>query len=141
MSLMKTLKADQLAARKIKDSFKATILTTLIGEAAMIGKNDGNRVTADAEVMKVIAKFVKGINETIKVRDSGELHAEKEILESYLPPQMNDEELKITISHIIYDLDATSMKDMGRVMGVLSGAHGGQYDGKVASGMVRELLK
>ena len=66
MSLIIEIKSAQLAARKARDSFTASSLTTLIGEAEMVGKNAGREVT-DAEVVAVLKKFVKNIDETTTV--------------------------------------------------------------------------
>lgn len=143
MTLMETLKKDQLTARKQKAAVAVNILTTLIGEAAMIGKNDGNRETTDSEVIAIIKKFIKGIDESITVFDGTPtvlLH-EKKILSYYLPSQIEGEELKSVISGIMVELNATTMKDMGRVMGELKLKWDGQYDGKSASTYVRELLQ
>ena len=51
--LIENLKEDQLIARKNRDQIKATLLTTLIGEAEMVGKNTGNRSPFDEEVVSV----------------------------------------------------------------------------------------
>ena len=64
MSLIQTIKTAQVAARKARDP-SASLLTTLIGEAEMVGKNAGREVT-DQEVVATIKKFIKGIDETLK---------------------------------------------------------------------------
>ena len=67
MTLMDQIKADQVSARKQKMTAVASLLTTLIGEAEMVGKNAGNRAPTDAEVQAVIKKFIKNLDETIAV--------------------------------------------------------------------------
>ena len=64
---MEKIKQDRIAAMKAKDSQKSTFLSTLYAEAAMVGKNDGNRDTTDEETVKVIKKYIAGANETIKL--------------------------------------------------------------------------
>ena len=59
--LLNKIKADQLAARKAKDGLATALLTTLIGDAEMVGKNAGRLVT-DEEVVAVIKKFIKNID-------------------------------------------------------------------------------
>lgn len=145
-TLFSTLKADQLQARKAKNTTEAALLTTLIGEAAMPGKNDGNRESTDAEVMGVIRKFIKGANDTISVIDARSemvktLHVELEILNRYMPKQMIEEELRSAIMQIADDIKAESAKDMGRVMKELQTRHSGLYDGKSASSLVRVVLE
>jgi uncharacterized protein YqeY len=144
MTLINTIKADQLQARKLRESLKATLLTTLISEAEVIGKNDGNREVTDAEVVAVVKKFVKGIDETlsflVKASITDERYktvaAERYILDKYLPVQLTIEELKVLI--IGADLADTSK---GSIMKYLKENFAGQYDGKVAAKVIDELLK
>ncbi len=137
MSLMQILKDDQLTARKARETVKASLLTTLIGEAAVIGKNDGNRNTTDAEIVAVIKKFIKGINETlnhtVNLDNFIELQAEKYILESYLPKQMTKEE--------ILDVLRFEVKNKSILMKFLKDNYASKYDGKVAAQAVDEYLK
>ena len=62
------------------------------------------------------------------------------ILESFLPEQMTEEEIENAVRKIIADLGASSMADMGKVMGVASKQLSGQADGKVIAAKVRQLL-
>jgi uncharacterized protein YqeY len=145
MSLMQQIKADQLAARKNRESGKALLLTTLIGEAQTIGKNDGNRETNDAEVTAVIKKFVKNIGEVLKVADSTSntyltAIAEKEVLESYLPKQISGQDLQDLIRGLAAEVGAVRKADMGKLMGALKLQHEGTYDGSEASLIVRSIL-
>lgn len=145
MSLIQLLKVDQLDARKMGYTVTATTLTTLIGEAAMVGLNDGKRETTDDEVVAIIKKFIKGINETMDVTfDSGDafeaLKCEKALLEHYLPQQFTEGDLETIVTGMVAQLTSPSMKDMGKLMGSLKENFNGQYDGKMASGVVRRLL-
>ena len=141
MTLLEQIKADQLQARIAADKTKASILTTLIGEAEMVGKNDGNRDTTDAEVVATIKKFIKNIDETIAVAGSTEtLVAEKEALQVYLPRQLTEPELRVTIGNIIVTQGLAGPKAMGQLMGELKKNYAGSYDGALASRLVKELL-
>ena len=64
MSLIQDIKSASLVARKARETKKAESLITLYSEASMIGKNDGNRESTDAETIAVIKKFIKNIDET-----------------------------------------------------------------------------
>lgn len=64
MSLIEQIKAKNLEARKAKLTAVVNVLTPLIGEAEMVGKNAGHPVT-DAEVVQMIKKFIKNLDETI----------------------------------------------------------------------------
>lgn len=114
------IKADQLSARKAKDTLKASILTTLIGEAEMVGKN-AQRETTDQEVLAVIKKFIKNIDETLKVRVLPELVSEKLILSEYVPKQMTGTALQSMVAASIMAVEknsenALTVKDLGKVM-------------------------
>jgi len=147
MSLIQTIKAAQLAARKSKDAAKASVLTTLIGEAEMIGKNDGNRESTDAEVIAVVKKFVKNLDETIRVasdyRDadaSEKAWAEKLVLEEFLPKQFSEDELRAIMQELVAQNGLAGPKAMGVLMKELKAGYEGLYDGAVASKLAKELL-
>jgi len=146
MLIIDVLKAESLTARKKKDKFTAGIMTTLIAEIEMVGKNDGNRVTTDTESIKVIQKFKKGANENLELlRDGGEsamepLINEIAIYDAYLPKLLSKEELQKILQDWMDDnyIDSPSI---GGYMGALGRVHKGLYDGKMANGLIRELLK
>jgi len=147
MSLIIEIKSAQLAARKARDSFTASSLTTLIGEAEMVGKNAGREVT-DAEVVAVLKKFVKNIDETTTVLSREqpltqatkvkmvELGLEREGYDQFLPKQLTEAELRSYVGEIIL----TEGLNMGKIMGVLKGRFDGRYDGKLASSVVKAAL-
>lgn len=141
MSLITQIKQDQLQHRKNKNGEAATLLTTLIGEAEMIGKNAGNRAPTDEEVQAVIKKFIKNNTETIQHADASrgtQLVLENQLLETYLPAQLNEEHLKAAVAG--YLLTEGAQRNMGAIMGWLKGKYGGNYDGKVASAVVKAAL-
>lgn len=146
MSLLAQIKQDQLSARKAKESLKATLLTTLIGEATSIGKNDGNRDSTDAEVTATIKKFIKNINELLSVTQSDSAVAEKAILEQYLPNQLSEEQLQILIEGIVITCSADTptgpiRPKIGDVVKRLKAQYDGQYDGAVASRIIKAVLQ
>ena len=143
MTLFEKIKADQLAARKAHNSLASSLLTTLIGEAAMIGKNNGDRDVTDAEVQAVIKKFVKGMDETLDyLKDStseasATILAEKALLIPYLPTQMDEEELTKVVELIVFEVGG----NMGKVMAELKTRYAGKYDGKMASTIVKSVIQ
>lgn len=142
MSLLEQIRVDQIQARKNRDAERASLLTTLLSEAANVGLNDGKRETTDLEVIAVIKKFIKNIDETLAVRDVEELRTERNILESYLPSQLTEEELTQIVELYIEALvQPRSMKLMGTVMKHLRESYEGQYDGKLASNIVKRALQ
>lgn len=143
MSLLKQIKDDQLQARFNKDKLRAGLLTTLYSEAATIGKNAG-RDTTDEEVVAVIRKFIKNINEMLKVIGDSDLgnasKQERSILENYLPEQISEEQLAETIDILVMGLENKTMKQMGTVMGELNRQYPGQFERAVASKIIQSRL-
>ena len=142
MTLLQQIKKDQVKCRKAHIKKDAETLTTLYSEAAMIGKNDGNRETTDAEVVQVAKKFIKNIDETLKVCPADKrlgIVAERKLISTYLPKQLTEDELKVIISLIVEENGLNLPKDMGQVMKALSEGFSGQYDGKTASDIVRSI--
>lgn len=141
MSLLQQIKNDQLAARKAKESVRASLLTTLLGEATAVGKNDGNRETIDAETVAVIKKFLKNISETLAHRENDQtLIEERDILKAYLPKQLSSEELIDAIQLIIDEHDLEGPRSMGVVMKELKAKYDGQFEGRVASETAKDML-
>jgi hypothetical protein len=143
MSLLAHIKAQNIAARKARLSAVSNLLTTLIGEAEMVGKNAGREVS-DAEVLAVIRKFIKNINETISILGDNDLRttialAERQTLETFLPQQLTTAQLEQIISSIRVEISA-GPKDMGRVLALLKSRFDGQYDGKTASMIAKVML-
>lgn len=139
--LIKQIKQDQVTARKNKDAIAANLLTTLIGEAEMVGKNNGNRSPSDIEVTAVVKKFVKGIDEILSLTfDNSEKSAaflkEKEILTAYLPKQLTQEQLETAISEFLTEAPG----NVGFVMKELAKKYNGAFDGKAASELIRKAI-
>lgn len=134
--LLEQIKADQLAARKSGDKVKSNLLTTLIGEASP----SGHGVTDDKAVLAVIAKFVKNIKFSIsKAKSNCNLDRELEILEAYMPEKLAGADLEKFIEKTIEQVHATSMRDMGKIMGKLKNAPYTIDMGK-AQGLIKKLL-
>jgi uncharacterized protein YqeY len=113
---------------------------------AKTAKSGGEELSDEAAV-KALAKLAK------QGRDSAEIYkqqnrpdlygpemAQVKILESYLPEKMDDEELTVAIKAIIEKTGATSIKDMGKVIGLASKELAGKADGKMISDKVKSLL-
>ena len=147
MSVLQNIKAAQLKARKERNSVAASLLTTLIGEAEMVGKN-ANREVTDQEVIATVKKFIKNLDETIRIagdyRDADaadKAWAEKTVLEQFLPKQLSEDELKMHINSIHAGLLSTDGKaDVGSIMKVLKQRFDGLYDGKLASTIIKAEL-
>lgn len=152
MSMIDQLRADQLAARKEKDADKAGLLTSLVSEAAMVGKNKGNRESTDEEVIGTIRKFLKNAEETAALLTKNapssdgmtaeetplrKVNREIRLLQAYLPQQMDEHRLRAVITAF---KTANAGANMGSVMKFLKENHAGTYDGKLASTVAKEVL-
>ena len=138
--LLKQIKADQVTARKARNTQEATVLTTLLGEAGP----SGNDTVSDEQVQKVVQKFLKNLHDvigyTVNPEVQDRMKEEIKILERYRPAQLTEDEIRAFVTEAIADLgDVPSGKKVGMVMKQLTEKHKGQYDGKVASQIVKEL--
>lgn len=145
--LLETLRNDMLRFKKEK-SPNATLLSTLYSEALAVGKNNGNRETTDEEVVRVVKKFLKAVEETANYcrqygNEAGleKANEEQKVLENYLPTQYTGDELSALVDKVIAQEGATNVKEMGRIMKVLTTDYTGQFDGKEASALVRSKLQ
>lgn len=135
MTLIQTIKEQQLQARK-DGNVQASLLTTLLAEATNVGKNDGNRETTDQEVVAVVKKFIKNLDETIQAlqtrkQDFSAFTAEKETLETFLPAQLSKTDLLNL---------AKTQPSMPLFMKHLKENFAGQYDGKTASLIAKQVF-
>jgi uncharacterized protein YqeY len=149
-NLITIISDTQLTLRKTPGNHVSVgVLTTLLGEAYAIGKNDGNRETTDGEVIALIKKFISNINFTLdillpKITDKAilgqinNLQIEKTWLETFLPRQISNTELAKIIETIISESEVPLK--MGDIMKELKAKYDGLYDGKNASVIIKELL-
>lgn len=142
MSLIAQIKKTQIEYRKLGLPATVSVLSTLIGEAEAIGKNAGNREVTDAEVITLTKKFVDANNQNIeRYIAMGEqikadtLKVENAIYSQFLPVQLSEAELRTIITGII-----TPGAKIGDVIKSLKASHEGQYDTKLASIIIKELL-
>jgi uncharacterized protein YqeY len=152
MSLRDTLTADLKDAMKAGD--KRKLATIRLMNAAIKDKDINSRTeghdsekVSDAIIMDVLAKMVKQRQDSIAAFDQGgraelaqQEREEMEIIQSYMPKQMGDDEAKAAIAGIIAAVGATSVKDMGKVMAELKAKYSGQIDMGKAGGVVKALL-
>ena len=147
MSLETRIMTDLKEAMKAKDKAAMRGIRA-IKSAILLAKTDGsgNEITEEQEI-KMLQKLVKQRRDSLQIyMDQGreDLAAvEKEeidVIERYLPEQLSAEELETRLKAIIEKLGASSMKDMGKVMGMASKELAGSADGKAISAKVKQLL-
>ena len=152
MSLEKTIQADIVSAMKEKNEDK---LRTLRGVKTAIMqyktssnfKGDRNNVLPDEELIKLMQKMLKERRDTAQVyNDAGRVELankennEADIIETYLPQPLNEDEVKILVMEAMDTVGATSMKDIGKVIAYVNTKAAGRADGKTISTLVKSLL-
>ena len=112
-------------------------------EARTTGKPLG-----DAEVLAVLQKMIKQREESVEMYRKGgrddlvkQEQEEIAIIRGYLPKQMSEAEMAAAIDAAVRETGASSMKDMGKVIGLLRGQYAGQMDFGKASGLVKAMLQ
>jgi len=114
---------------------------------AKTGKDVSGGEIPESVELKLLQKLVKQRKESAAIyrdKDRIEMAEEEEyqagIIEAYLPKQMPAEEIEAIVKKIIEETGASTMKDMGRVMGTATGQLAGKADNKSISAIVRQLL-
>lgn len=148
MELFEKVSKDIVAAMKAKDKVTLEALRNIkkvfIEAKTAPGAND---TLDDAAALKILQKLAK------QGHDSADLYtqqnrpdlaeaemAQVKVIESYLPKAMSAEEIEAAVKEIIAQTGATSIKEMGKVMGVASKQLAGKADGKAISDVVKKLL-
>ncbi|MDD4730492.1 MAG: GatB/YqeY domain-containing protein [Desulfovibrio sp.] len=146
MTLFSTIEKDYLTAFKAKDTVRVAVLRMLKAAIKNVAV-DLRRELDDDEVFDVLAKQVKQRKESIEQYSRGgrpelaeQERREMEILQAYMPTQLDEAELEQAVEAIVAETGASGMADMGRVMQALLAKYKGQVDGKQASSLVRARL-
>ncbi len=146
MTLRETINLDVKNAMKAKDTKKRDALRLLTSACKQI-EVDERKELSDDDVIKIIQKEVKKRKDSAsQYKDAGRddlLQVELDEIafyEPYLPAQLSDDELKSAVNDVITKVGATSMKDMGKVMGMASKELAGKADGKRINELVKQLL-
>ena len=133
------LAKDEVGLRAIR-AIKAAILLAKTAEGA------GEGLSEDTE-MKILQKLVKQRKDSIEIfqtqgrQDLAQKELEEvEVIEKFLPKQMDEAELKEAVAAIIKELGVTSMAQLGQVMGAATKQLAGKADGKAISAIVKQLL-
>jgi len=148
MSLQNDIKEDLMKARYAKNTDVVKILSTLLGEASIIGKSKRNGESTDEEVVSVVKKFLMGIEENLKMHEfineqsqiCNSLRYERDLISKYMPQQLSESELKTIIQGIIKEFQLNSIRQVGLVMSELKKNYSGRYDGNIAIQLVKESL-
>ncbi len=147
MSLEQRIMPDLKAAMKSKDQAALRSIRA-IKAALLLAKTDGSgQEMDDQKEIKLLQKLVKQRQDSYAIfskegrTELAQTEMEEiDIIKKYLPEQMGEGELKSFIQDIISQTGASSMKDMGKVMGTASSQLAGKADGKTISNIVKQLL-
>ena len=147
MSIQNLISEDIKKAMLAREVDKLAALRSVKAAILLEASKDGSSEISDDIALKIIIKLVK------QRKDSAQIYKEQnrydlesdelkqlEYLELYLPEQLSKDKIEIIIIKIIADINASSMKDMGRVMGLASKELGGKADGKLIAQIVKEKL-
>jgi len=138
---------DYKTAMKSKDALRSSALSFLRSQMMNAAIEKRKKNLDDTEAIVVIKKQIKQRQDSIEQFKKGNRldladkeTKELEILQSYLPAQMSEEEIKKLIDEAVEQTGAVGIKDMGRVMKEVLAKVGGQADGKVVSDLVKSKL-
>ena len=151
MSLKETIENDYKNALKSKDKNKIStyrLILSSIKDLDIVNRSGPNKKdTDDDDIKKLLKKMVKQRAESIDIykknNRSDLLEVEQneyDILTSFLPKQLSEEETKKICIDVISKIGANSLKDMGKVMGELKKTHADEIDFSKAGPMIKELL-
>ena len=150
MSLKKQIEDNLNEALKSKD--KKTyptlrLIVSAIKDAEIAGRSKGQKDIKDSDIIALLKKMIKQRNESCEVyKKAGRTelleseNREIEVINKFLPNQLSEEETKKICEETIKSVNATSMKDMGKIMGVLKSKHADSLDFSKVSSILKGLL-
>ena len=148
MTLEQQIQEAIKAAMKAKDTVALNATRAIKGEILLAKTAEGGaKEVTDGDILKMIQKLVKQRKEAAEQFVAGarpeladnEL-AEAAVMEKYLPKQLSEAEVEAKVREIVARVGATSIKDMGKVMGVANKELAGLSDGRTISTIVKKLL-
>ena len=151
MPLKETIESEYKNALKSKDKSKIStyrLILSSIKDLDILNRSGPNKKeTDDDDIKKLFKKMVKQRSESIEIYKKNNRYDlleveqnEYDILSSFLPKQLNDEDTKKICEEVISKLGATSIKDMGKVMGELKKQHVDEIDFAKAGALLKQLL-
>ena len=150
MSLKKQIEDKLNAALKAKDKDTYPTLRLIVAaikDAEIAGRSKGQKDIKDADIIGILKKMIKQRNESCEVyKKAGRTELlesetkEINVINTFLPKQLSEEETKKICEEVIKSVGASSMKDMGKVMGALKSKHADTLDFSKVSGIIKGLL-
>lgn len=135
-------------AMRAKDRERLTALRDIKSKIMLEATKEGAGETVDdATTLAILSRLLKQRNETAALYSeqgredlAAEELAQAVVIQEFLPAALSEAEIEAKVAEIIASVGASSMADMGKVMGLATSAMAGQADGKVISGLVRKAL-
>ena len=150
MSLKQQIEEKLNSALKAKDKNTYPTLRLIISaikDAEIANRTKDQKEITDSDITTILKKMIKQRNESFEVyKKAGRselLENEKkemDVISAFLPKQLSDEEVKRVCQETVKSLGATSMKDMGKIMGALKSKHADTIDFSKVSLILKELL-
>ena len=150
MSLKQQIESKLNEALKAKDKNTyptLRLVVSAIKDAEIAGSSKGQQEVADSDITSILKKMIKQRNESCEVyKKAGRKELlenetrEIEVISTFLPKQLSEEETKKICQETVKSVGATSMKDMGKVMGALKSKHADTIDFSKVSSIIKELL-
>ena len=149
MSLSTQIAEEMKAAMRAKDTVKLEALRSIKSAILLSNTEKGaGGELSEADELKLLQKLQKQRKDSLEIyveqgRDdlADEEKAQLEVIESFLPKQMDENELRDYLQELITRLGVEGPRDMGKVMGTASKELAGKADGKTISNVVKDLLK
>ena len=123
------------------------LVVSAIKDAEIAGRSKGQKEMTDGDITVILKKMIKQRNESCEVyKKAGRNELlenetkEIEVINAFLPKQLSEEETKKICADIVKSVGASSMKDMGKVMGALKSKHSDTLDFSKVSSIIKELL-
>ena len=123
------------------------LIVSAIKDAEIAGRSKGQKEIKDSDIIVILKKMIKQRNESCEVyKKAGRTELlesetkEINVINTFLPKQLSEEETKKICAEVIKSVGASSMKDMGKVMGMLKSKHADTLDFSKVSGIIKGLL-
>ena len=150
MSLKKQIEDKLNGALKAKDKNTyptLRLIVSAIKDAEIAGRSKGKKEIKASDITGILKKMIKQRNESCEVyKKAGRTELleneskEIDVINTFLPKQLSEEETKKICEEVIKSVGASSMKDMGKVMGALKSKHSDTLDFSKVSGIIKGLL-
>lgn len=149
MSLKNQIQQDLLNAMKAHEDVKVSALRLLKSAVMKFEVAGKEKIEAtDLDIIKIIKKEAKQRKDSIEQFTQGgrddliaQEQAELDILEAYLPAMLTEGQLRLIVEEVVKQAGASSMSEMGKVMGMVMAKVGADADGAVVKSIVQEVLK